>query len=130
MALAMEVGLSAEPSSDTVIIPRAEHERLLAIATGQGLSAETVIVPRAEYQHLLAIAAGDGPADTIETFCDGERISPAFFHVMQEEGWGPDITYHGAAARIMPAAKRKWRSERARASAAGLRRDLLPEAAE
>ena len=117
-----------------ITIPRAEHERLLAIATGQGLSSETVIIPRAEYEHLLAVAAGDGPADTIKTFCDSERISQAFFHVMQDEGWAPDITYHGEAARILPAAKRKWRSERARASAAGLRRDLLrgpapPEAA-
>lgn len=79
--------------------------------------------------HLLEIAADGGPADSIESFCFSEKISPAFFHKMRAEGWGPEVVYYGSLARILPAAKRKWREERAAAAAAGIRRGLTPEAA-
>jgi hypothetical protein len=92
-------------------------------------SADSVTIPRAEYLHLLEIAADGGPADSIESFCFSEKISPAFFHKMRAEGWGPEVVYYGSLARILPAAKRKWREERAAAAAAGIRRGLTPEAA-
>jgi hypothetical protein len=79
--------------------------------------------------HLLEIAADGGPADSIETFCLSEKISQAFFYKMRVEGWGPEVVYYGNLARILPAAKREWRKERAAAAAAGIRRGLTPEAA-
>ena len=87
-------------------------------------SAANVTIPRAEYVHLLEIAADGGPADSIESFCLSEKISPAFFHKMRSEGWAPQVVYYGSLARILPAARRKWREERAAAAAAGIRPSL------
>ena len=92
-------------------------------------SSDNVTIPRTEYTHLLEIAADGGAADSIESFCLSEKISPAFFYKMRVEGWGPEVIYYGGLARILPAAKRKWREERAAAAAAGIRRGLTPEAA-
>jgi hypothetical protein len=91
-------------------------------------STDSVIVPRTTYSHLLQIAADNGPADSIESFCWSERISPAFFYKMRVEGWGPEVIYYGGLARILPAAKRKWREERTAAAAAGIRRGPTPGA--
>jgi hypothetical protein len=92
--------------------------------------AHSVTLSRIEYIRLLALAADSGPADSIETFCFSEKISPAFFFKMRSEGWGPAVVYYGSLARILPAAKRKWREERTAAAAAGIRRGLTTEAAE
>jgi hypothetical protein len=91
-------------------------------------SSDSVTIPRTAYVHLLEIAADGGPADSIETFCLSEKISAAFFFKMRLEGWGPAIVYYGSRARILPAAKRKWREERAAAAAASIRRGT-PKAA-
>jgi hypothetical protein len=91
-------------------------------------SSDTVTIPRSAYAHLLEIAADGGPADTIESFYLSEKISAAFFYKMKLEGWGPAIVYYGSRARILPAAKRKWREERAAAATASIRRGT-PEAA-
>jgi hypothetical protein len=89
-------------------------------------AADTVTISRNEYERLLAIAAGDGPADSIETFCAGERISKAFYQKMKNEGWAPKEAYYGTLPRILPQAKREWRAAR---MADGLRRGLCMDSA-
>jgi hypothetical protein len=71
--------------------------------------------------------AGDDYSQTIPKFCTSERISLAMFHVMQKEGWGPETMAVGAATRISPEARRKWRREREEAKRLGVRR-ALPKA--
>ena len=93
-------------------------------------SSDNVTIPRTEYTHLLEFAAVGGAADSFESFCLSEKISPAFFYKMRVEGWGPEVVYYGSLARILPAAKRKWREARTAAAAAGIRRGLTTEAAE
>jgi hypothetical protein len=89
---------------------------------------EIVTISRAEYIRLLEIAADGGAADSIESFCMSEKISPAFFYKMRVEGWAPQVVYYGSLARILPAAKRKWREQRTAAAAAGIRRGLAQQA--
>jgi hypothetical protein len=86
-------------------------------------------IDRAEYERLLSIAAGDGPSKSIAEFCDAERTSKAMYFKMQSEGWGPDEIYIGDLVRITPRAHRAWREQRAAAAAQGIRRGLPHKAA-
>ncbi len=93
------------------------------------LKNDTLEISRAEYNRLLAIAAGDGPSKTIAGFCDVENMSKAMWHKMRAEGWGPDVIYVGEIVLITPAAHRKWREQRAAAAAQGIRRGIPDKAA-
>jgi hypothetical protein len=60
-------------------------------------------------------------SDTQATFCQSERISRSQFFKMRREGWGPAEMHVGRLIRISPAAKQRWRRQRERAAALGIR---------
>jgi hypothetical protein len=82
----------------------------------------TITIAVAEYERLLAEAADHGPSDTIDSFCQGEKISRALYYKMKVEGWAPAEMWVGDSVRITPRARREWRRQRERAAAAGVRR--------
>jgi hypothetical protein len=61
-------------------------------------------------------------SDTIQEFCDSERISLSQYFAMKREGWGPEEARVGARVIITPEAKAKWRREREAAARAGIGR--------
>jgi len=60
-------------------------------------------------------------SDTIEDFCKSEKISRSEYYEMRRKGWGPDEMHIGRLVRISPEAKQRWRRERERAAALGVR---------
>jgi len=66
-------------------------------------------------------------SDTINSFCESERLSLSQYHVMKREGWGPDEMTNGSRITISPEAKARWRLEREAAARLGLRRALPPD---
>ena len=63
----------------------------------------------------------DDKSDTIETFCESERISRSAYFDMRRQGWGPDEMRIGRLIRISPEAKARWRRQRERAAALNIR---------
>ena len=65
-------------------------------------------------------------SETIKEFCASEKISRSQYFTMKREGWGPDEAAIGRRVIITPEAKQRWRRERERAAALGVRRGALP----
>jgi hypothetical protein len=58
-------------------------------------------------------------SDTIEEFCLSEKISRAFFYILEEQNRAPDtMDLANGARRITPEAKQRWRREREAETAA------------
>jgi hypothetical protein len=60
-------------------------------------------------------------SETIDEFCKKEKISRSFYFQMQREGWGPDEASLGRLKRITPESHQRWRRQRERAAALGIR---------
>ena len=52
-------------------------------------------------------------AETIDEFCQIERMSRSGFYLMMGRGEGPEITINGRRRTITPEAHRAWRRKRA-----------------
>ena len=68
-----------------------------------------------------------GGAYTVREFCKAHGISPAFFYVMRNEGWGPAEMHAGQRVLISFEAAAEWRRAREAAAVAGVRRNLKTE---
>jgi hypothetical protein len=50
----------------------------------------------------MATLATDGGAYTVREFCQAHKISPAFYYIMRNEGWGPAEMHAGQRVLISP----------------------------
>jgi len=50
--------------------------------------------------------------DTIDDFCEGEKIPRGMFYKLCRQGKGPEIYYVGKKPYVSPEARRQWRKQR------------------